>query len=220
MGGGVSGSAIERLDLDRIVPVLTFEREDEALRTCELLYECGFRSFELTLRTDSAFPVIESVLKHLPHDAQVGAGTIRTADQVEKARDIGCAFGVSPGLVPAVAETALDTNWPYMPAVATVSEIYRAHEMGFTRLKLFPAEGVGGVRFLKAVAPVTDGIRFCPTGGVNERNVEAYLGQRNVFCVGGSWIVSRDETGAVDLQETRVRAAAAVSMMRNSDNGA
>lgn len=183
----------------RVIPVLTFETPEEAIATGDVLYASGIRVFEVTLRNASALSCIASLARHLPADAFVGAGTIRTSGQIAQAREAGARFGVSPGLTPALAQAVRAADFPLLPGIATVSEAMAAAEQGFTVLKFFPAEQSGGAAFLKAVAPVLHDIRFCPTGGITLDNAPSYLALGNVPVVGGSWLVRRDASGVVDL---------------------
>lgn len=185
-----------------VIPVLAFKSEQEALETCSFLYDAGVRVFEITLRHKTALAGLKAVADHLPKDAMVGAGTIMTPDDLDCAVKAGAGFGISPGLTPALAQAIRQTNLPFLPGVASISEAMQAREYGFKALKFFPAAASGGTDFLKAAGSVLPDVQFCPTGGINLSNKESYLALSNVPVVGGSWLIERDTDGAIDKTET------------------
>jgi 2-dehydro-3-deoxyphosphogluconate aldolase/(4S)-4-hydroxy-2-oxoglutarate aldolase len=142
---------------------------------------------EVTLRTDAAFAAIERIASGC-EGAVVGAGTARTAADFPAARAAGARFVVSPGFTPTLAAAARSTATPWLPGVATPSEILGAQEAGYSLLKFFPAEAAGGVGALRQLATVFPTVAFCPTGGVGPHNLRSYLELPNVVCVGGSWV--------------------------------
>jgi 2-dehydro-3-deoxyphosphogluconate aldolase / (4S)-4-hydroxy-2-oxoglutarate aldolase len=190
------------LGADRFVPVLAFRSVDEALAISEVLLESGIRLLEITLRTPVALACIEAVSKACPQ-ACVGVGTVIEPAQLLEARAAGAVFGVSPGLTPALAETILAEQFPFLPGAASVSEIMRAREMGFRMLKFFPAEAQGGARFLRSLVDVLPDMRFCATGGIDPGNASDYLKLPNLQAIGGSWMIRRRADGGFDAQATR-----------------
>ncbi|MFQ5534937.1 MAG: bifunctional 4-hydroxy-2-oxoglutarate aldolase/2-dehydro-3-deoxy-phosphogluconate aldolase [Sphingomonadales bacterium] len=196
----------------RVIPVLSFQDVGEALLASRTLYDAGMRVFEITLRHESALASLRAVYQDLPADAIVGAGTVMSPSAVNAAMDAGAAFGVSPGLTPALTEAVQARDWPFLPGVATISEAMLAHDQGFKALKFFPASTSGGPGFLKAAGAVLPELRFCPTGGISPDNAEAYLANANTPVVGGSWIVTRADDGRIDLETTREKAVAALSL--------
>ena len=120
----------------------------------------------------------------------VGAGTVINAELAEMAKDAGAEFIVSPGLNPSTVEWCIDNKMPVFPGVATPSEVELALSYGLTHLKFFPAEALGGIKMLKALSGPFPQIKFMPTGGINEENYVAYRELKNVFCVGGSWVLN------------------------------
>jgi 2-dehydro-3-deoxyphosphogluconate aldolase/(4S)-4-hydroxy-2-oxoglutarate aldolase len=180
-----------------ILPVLTIEREADAVPLARALYEGGLRVIEITFRTEAAAASIAAIRRELPQ-VTVGAGTLLRAADVAAAVHAGAKFLVSPGVTPELAGAALATDLPYLPGVATPSEIMAARALGICVMKLFPAEALGGIALLRALAPVFAGIAFCPTGGIDERSAEHYLALPNVPTVGGSWMAPRDAIASGD----------------------
>jgi len=185
-----------------VIPVLTIDRERDAVPLARALCEGGLPVIEVTLRTEAATAAIAAIARELPH-AVVGAGTLQRAADVAAAVHAGARFLVSPGTTPELAASALATELPYLPGVATPSEIMAARALGVCVMKLFPAEALGGVGFLRALAPVFPGIAFCPTGGIDERRAADYLSLPNVPMVGGSWMAPRDAIMAGDWARIR-----------------
>ena len=185
-----------------VIPVLSVEREADAVPLARALHEGGLRVIEVTFRTAAAEAAIAAIARDLPQ-VTVGAGTLLRAGDVGAAVRAGAQFLVSPGTTPELAGAALATDLPYLPGVATPSEIMAARALGICVMKLFPAEAMGGISLLRALAPVFPGIAFCPTGGIDERTAEHYLALPNVPMVGGSWMAPRDAIIAGDW--TRIR---------------
>lgn len=171
----------------RVIPVLTIAKVEDAVPLARALVAGGVRVLEVTLRTDAAVDAARAIMAEVP-DAVVGLGTLTRPADFAIATRIGAAFTVSPGLTPALATAARDSGIPYLPGVATVSEVIAAREFGFNTLKFFPAEVAGGAAALKSFAPLFANLRFCPTGGVTPEKAPAYLSLPNVFCVGGTWL--------------------------------
>jgi 2-dehydro-3-deoxyphosphogluconate aldolase/(4S)-4-hydroxy-2-oxoglutarate aldolase len=195
-----------------VIPVLTIERIEDAVPIARALVAGGLPVLEVTLRTPVAFDAIRAM--RAVEGAIVGAGTVTTPALLEAAAEAGAAFAVSPGLTAALGKAAADSPVPFLPGIATASEIMRAVDLGFTRLKFFPAVPSGGIPALKAFSAVFGMIRFCPTGGICEENAAEWLALDSVACVGGSWLVppgSAPDPGAI---ETRARAAAALRPKR------
>jgi 2-dehydro-3-deoxyphosphogluconate aldolase/(4S)-4-hydroxy-2-oxoglutarate aldolase len=171
-----------------VVPVLTIERLKDALPLAGALVRGGLKVLEVTFRTEAAAPAIAAISRELP-DAVVGAGTLLRPNDITQALEAGAKFLVSPGLLPDLVATGLAaTDVPYLPGVATASEVMTARGLGCSLLKFFPAAAIGGPAALAAFAPVFRGIAFCPTGGVTEESAPAYLRLPNVPMVGGAWM--------------------------------
>lgn len=189
-------SAIEVMQVSKIIPVMQVNSVDEALRLCEALIEGGISIFEITLRTPCAIDAINAVAKEFAA-ATTGAGTVVNTEQFKRVEDAGAAFAISPGLTKSLAQ--YDRTIPLLPGVATPSEIMQGVEWGFDAFKLFPANIVGGVDALRAFGAPFGDVVFCPTGGINATNVKEYLALKNVLCVGGSWIVPPQSIAAKDF---------------------
>jgi 2-dehydro-3-deoxyphosphogluconate aldolase / (4S)-4-hydroxy-2-oxoglutarate aldolase len=198
---------LERLGAVRVVPVLTATDADEAERACAALLEGGLSAVEITFRTDAAAEAIRRVAEI--DELLVGAGTILSPEQLESAAEAGARFAVAPGTSSSVVEAARASDVPFIPGVATPSEIERARALGCNVVKLFPASLLGGPAFVKAVAPVYRDVRFVPTGGINPENLGAYLELPAVLACGGTWICEPAllREGRFDEVERRAREA-------------
>lgn len=171
----------------RLVAVLTIERVGQAVPLARALVAGGVRTLEVTLRTPAGADAAAAIKDAVP-EAVVGLGTVVTLRDLEMARAQGYPFAFSPGATPELLEAAAALGVPFVPGIATASELLAAMARGFTTVKLFPAEQVGGVGALKALAGPFPQARFNPTGGVSEGNMAAYLALPNVVAVGGSWL--------------------------------
>lgn len=194
-----------------VIPVIVIERVEDALPLARALVQGGLRVLEVTLRTPVALEAIRAMAG--VEGAIVGAGTVLDAQQYEAAAAAGAQFMVSPGLTESLAAHASGHRVPLLPGVATASELMRARELGFTRLKFFPAESAGGVNALKGYASVFRDVRFCPTGGITSNSAPGYLALPNVTCVGGSWLAPPDAVSSGDWGRVE-RLAAQASALR------
>ncbi|MFD2840337.1 bifunctional 4-hydroxy-2-oxoglutarate aldolase/2-dehydro-3-deoxy-phosphogluconate aldolase [Populibacterium corticicola] len=172
---------------NRIVPVVVIEQAERAAALGEALVAGGIPVAEVTLRTAAGLDSIAEMAKN--PDLIVGAGTVITADQVDRVVEVGARFIVSPGLNPRVVERALEHGIDVVPGAVTPSEIMTALELGLTTLKFFPANVYGGPSALKALGAPFGNVSFIPTGGVSTTNIAEYLALKNVVAVGGSWMV-------------------------------
>jgi 2-dehydro-3-deoxyphosphogluconate aldolase / (4S)-4-hydroxy-2-oxoglutarate aldolase len=196
-----------------VVAVVTIERASDALPLADALCAGGVRVIEITLRSAAACAAIETIAKARP-DAIVGAGTVRDARTLCAARDAGARFVVSPGFTPALHAAAVAAALPWLPGVATASEILLAQEAGHALLKFFPAEAAGGPRTLRAFASVFPEVGFCPTGGVTAENVRGYLELPNVVCVGGTWLAPAALIATREWSKIQELAARAIELAR------
>lgn len=168
-----------------VIPVLVIEREADAVPLAQALVAGGVTVLEVTLRTPDALACIRRIADEVP-DAVVGAGTVLGPRDLHAAAEAGARFAVSPGLTDALArETG---GPPLLPGAVTASEAMRAADLGYERLKFFPAVPAGGAPALKGLAGPLPHLRFCPTGGVDRGNAPEFLALPNVLCVGGSWL--------------------------------
>src|SRR3954471_15795015 len=194
-----------------VIPVLTIDRERDAVPLARALFEGGLPVIEVTMRTAAAGAAVAAIRRELAQ-VVVGAGTLLRAADVATAVQAGAGFLVSPGLTPELAAAALSAELPYLPGVATPSEVMIARDLGISFLKLFPAEAVGGLALLQALAPVFPGVAFCPTGGIDERSAANYLTLPNVPIVGGSWMAPREAVAAGDWATIRRMAERAAAI--------
>jgi len=184
--------AIQKLlDGIPVIPVLALTDVDTAPALANALIDGGLPALEITLRTPQAMDIIAAIKESCPK-AIVGAGTVNTPQQVDDCAKAGVDFMVSPGLYPPLLQTARETDIPYLPGVATASEVLMAINEGLTACKFFPAQQSGGIEMLKALAGPYGEMIFCPTGGINANNFQDFLALSNVFCVGGSWTAPGD----------------------------
>ncbi|ABM58314.1 bifunctional 4-hydroxy-2-oxoglutarate aldolase/2-dehydro-3-deoxy-phosphogluconate aldolase [Verminephrobacter eiseniae] len=212
--------ATELLDIAShgpVIPVIVIDRVPDALPLAEALLAGGVKVLEVTLRTAAGLPAIEAIARHLP-EAVVGVGTVLDADDARRASQAGARFAVSPGYTAAVGSACQRLNLPLLPGVATSSEIMAALADGFSFLKLFPAEAVGGIALLKSWASPFARVSFCPTGGITQASAPHYLALPQVRCVGGSWLTPADAIRAGDW--ARITALARAShALRNAGPG-
>lgn len=174
----------------RIIPVVAIHDAQDADPLAEALIAGGLPSAEITFRTDAAEDAIKAMARR--GDITVGAGTVLSVEQAQKALDAGAGFVVAPGLNPKVVHFCLDHNVPVTPGIATPTDIETAMDLGLKILKFFPAEAFGGLKTLKAICAPYRAVKFIPTGGLNANNVVDYLEFPQVAAVGGSWIVKSD----------------------------
>ncbi|MEH1098924.1 bifunctional 4-hydroxy-2-oxoglutarate aldolase/2-dehydro-3-deoxy-phosphogluconate aldolase [Micromonospora sp. CPCC 205561] len=196
----------------RILPVVVLDDARDAAPLAEALARGGLGCAEVTFRTDAAADAIR-VMAERP-DLLVGAGTVLTPAQVDRAVEAGARFVVTPGFSPAVVRRCQELGLPVFPGVATGTEIQMALDAGLDTVKFFPAEQLGGVPMIKALAAPFRSVRFIPTGGVNTGNLGDYLAVPAVLAVGGTWMVAPDLIAAGRWDEVAARTAAAVEAAR------
>ena len=207
-------SISDRLTQCTVVPVIAIDSQEAAFPLADALAQGGLPVVEITFRTTAAAEVIRRLVRERPN-LLVGAGTVLTPANLEAARDSGAAFAVAPGLNPQLVKEAQQLGMPFIPGVATPSEIESALGLGCTLVKFFPAEALGGVAMLEALsAPYKHtGVRFMPTGGVNPANLESYLRLDSVVAVGGTWLAKKEDLVAGKWSEIRDRCAAALKIV-------
>ena len=202
---------LEALSKIGIVPVVVINDARDAKPLAEALIKGGLPCAEVTFRTDAAEESIRIISENFPK-MLVGAGTVLTTEQVDRAVAAGAKFIVAPGLNPVVVEYCVKKGIPVVPGTATPSEMEQAMSFGLDVVKFFPAENNGGLSMIKAVAAPYVGLRFMPTGGINAENVRDYLKYDRILCCGGSWMVKGDLIKAGDFAkiEALTREAAAI----------
>ena len=196
-----------------VIPVIVLHDLAHAVPLARARVAGGIRMLEVTLRTPVALQCIEAIANEVP-GAVAGAGTVRSAADVQAAVLAGARFAVSPGFTAAVGKACHDLGLPLLPGVATGSEIMAAQEGGYTQLKFFPALQAGGIAMLKAFGGPFGDVRFCPTGGVTPQNAADFLALPNVACVGGSWLVPADALAQGDWARITALAREAAAFKR------
>jgi len=194
--------ALARLRAVRLVPVITIDDPDDAVPLANALHDGGLPCAEITFRTPRAAEALRRITADAP-EMFVGAGTVLTTAQAALATDAGAQFIVAPGFNPRVVDYCLDRGIPVYPGIATPTEIEAALEKGLTTLKFFPAEPMGGLVFLKAVAAPYVDVNFMPTGGINAGNVASYLAFPRVVACGASWMAPPDWIAAKRFDRIR-----------------
>ncbi|HIS52842.1 MAG TPA: bifunctional 4-hydroxy-2-oxoglutarate aldolase/2-dehydro-3-deoxy-phosphogluconate aldolase [Candidatus Onthomonas avicola] len=174
-----------------IVPVIAIDDAEKAVPLAKALVAGGLPAAEVTFRTAAAEEAIRRIVAEVP-EMLVGAGTVLTKDQVDRAIDAGVKFIVSPGFNPEITKYVIDRGMLMMPGTATPGEMEQAMAMGLDVVKFFPAEQNGGVAKLKAVAGPYGNLRWMPTGGVNAKNLLDYLSFPKIIACGGTWMVKKD----------------------------
>ena len=191
-----------------VIPVLVIDRVEDALPIAGALVEGGLPVLEVTLRTPAALDAIRAMKE--VEGAIVGAGTVLNPRQLEQVAEAGAEFAVSPGLTESLGKAAADSPVPLLPGTATASDVMRALDLGFTRLKFFPAMSSGGIPALKGLSAVFRSVTFCPTGGITLDNARDWLALPSVACIGGSWLVPAGGAVAAEAIGRRAREAAAL----------
>ena len=171
-----------------IVPVVVLNEVKDAVPLAQALINGGLPCAEVTFRTEAAQQSIAEISKKFPQ-MFVGAGTVLTTEQVDRAVDAGAKFIVSPGFNPKVVEYCIKKGYPITPGIMTPTELEMALEFGLDVVKFFPAENAGGLKMIKAMAAPYTKMKFMPTGGINPQNVREYLQSDKILACGGSWMV-------------------------------
>lgn len=202
----------ELLGPQRVLPLVEVDDVARAVELARVLVDLGWPVMEIALRTPCAISAIEAVRSSVA-GALVGAGTVVSPDQLSGAAAVGAAFAVSPGSSASLMSAAADRPIPFVPGVATMTELMRVAETGIREAKFFPAEAAGGVSAVSAMGAVMPSMRFLPTGGIDATSAPAYLALDHVFAVGGSWVcpAALIREGAWDEIAGRVRAAVALT---------
>jgi 2-dehydro-3-deoxyphosphogluconate aldolase/(4S)-4-hydroxy-2-oxoglutarate aldolase len=204
---------LEKLGHLGLVPVVAIERAEDAVELGRALLAGGLPCAEITFRTAAAEDAIRRISSSLP-EIVVGAGTVLTVDQADRAVSAGARFIVSPGFNQKVVDWCLQNEMPVTPGVMTPTEIDMALDRGLNILKFFPAEAIGGVAVLKAISAPYGGVKFIPTGGINQNNLPDYLALPSVHCCGGSWLVKASLISAGKFDEITKLTQDAVSVVR------
>jgi len=220
MNGGFSEELIERIRGVGVIAVLTLDRSEDAVPLARALLAGGVSAMELTLRTPAAVEALATISREVP-EMLAGAGTVLTPEQVREVAEAGAAFAVAPGTNPKVVGEAQAAGLPFAPGVATASEVERAVDLGCRVLKFFPAEAMGGLKYLKSLAtPYAHlGLGYMPLGGLNAANMADYLASPFVLALGGSWLARREVIQKRDWQTITANAAEAADIVRRVRQG-
>jgi 2-dehydro-3-deoxyphosphogluconate aldolase/(4S)-4-hydroxy-2-oxoglutarate aldolase len=211
-------SIADILALSPVMPIVTLSDRRHAVPLARALARGGVRVAEITLRTPAALDAIRAVAAEVP-EIILGAGTVLSATDLDAAAKAGAKFAISPGIGPALLSAARGGPIPFLPGVATPSEIMLALQAGFDHQKFFPANLFGGSDALKAFSGPFPAVRFCPTGGVTLESAARYLALSNVVCVGGSWLTPASAIAAEDWNTIESLARDATSTLRSKRVG-
>ena len=198
-----------------IVPVVVIDDAKDAIPLAKALIEGGLPCAEVTFRTAAAADAIKAIADNFP-DMLVGAGTVLTTEQVDKAVAAGAKFIVSPGTNPKVVKYCVEKNIPITPGTCNPSDVEQALECGVNIVKFFPAEPAGGLKMIKAMAAPYVDVKFMPTGGINQNNVRDYLAYDRIWACGGSWMVKGDLIRAGAFDKIKDLTAEAVQIVKEA----
>jgi 2-dehydro-3-deoxyphosphogluconate aldolase/(4S)-4-hydroxy-2-oxoglutarate aldolase len=200
----------EILKLSPVMPVVTIQDADTAVELARAFVRGGIRVIEVTLRTQAALRAIQNIAAAVP-EIRVGAGTVLSVADLNAAAGAGASFAISPGATPTLLAGGATGPIPYLPAVATASELMAGIAAGYRFFKFFPAGAAGGIPMLKSFAGPFPDVRFCPTGGISQQTAASYLELPNVLCVGGSWLTPSDALASKDWGRIEMLASRAAA---------
>ncbi len=203
---------VEELGKIGIVPVIALDDAKDAEPLAKALVEGGLPCAEVTFRTAAAEESIKIMAEKFP-EIIVGAGTVLTPEQADRAMNAGAKFIVSPGLNPKVVKHCIDKGYPIVPGTSNPSDVEVAIELGLDVVKFFPAEAAGGLNMIKSMAAPYTNMKFMPTGGINAGNLKSYLDFNKIVCCGGSWMVKKDMVAAGDFEGIKKLTREAVDTM-------
>jgi len=194
----MTDTLIKKIAQTGIIPVIKIDDPEKAIPLARALLAGNIPCMEITFRTNAGEEAIKRVKQEVP-EMLLGAGTILTTDQVDRAIDAGAEFLVSPGYNPRIVDYALTKNITMVPGCSNPSDMEQAIEAGLTTIKFFPAEQAGGLDYIKAVSAPYSMLSFIPTGGINVQNLAKYLSFKKVVACGGSWMAGADLINAGDF---------------------
>lgn len=203
---------LQKIQKIGIVPVVVLDDAKDAAPLAKALCEGGLPCAEVTFRTAAAEESIRIISTDFPN-MLVGAGTVLTTEQADRAVSAGAKFIVSPGLDPKIVQHCIDRNIPVVPGTCTPSDLALASSLGLDVVKFFPAEQAGGLPMIKAMAAAYTQMMFMPTGGVNSKNLTSYLAYDKILACGGSWMVKKDLIAAGEFDKIRALTKEAVQTM-------
>lgn len=203
---------LKRISEIGLVPVIKIEDVDKAVPLAKALVAGGLPCAEVTFRTAEAEESIRRIAAEVP-EMLVGAGTVLTTEQVDKAIEAGSKFIVSPGLNPKIVKYCIDKGVPITPGTSNPSDVEQAIELGLEVVKFFPAEAAGGINMIKSMAAPYVNMKFMPTGGINASNLNDYLSFDKIIACGGSWMVKEDLINSGNFDKITELTKEAVSQM-------
>lgn len=204
---------LQRIEKIGVVPVVVLHDAKDAKPLAKALCDGGLPCAEVTFRTEAAEESIRVMAEAFP-EMLIGAGTVLTTEQVDRAVAAGAKFIVSPGFDPEIVDYCLARNIPVLPGCITPSEVAQAVKRGLEVVKFFPAEQFGGVATIKALAAPYTSVRFMPTGGVSAKNLADYLGCPKIVACGGSWMVKGDLVSAGEFDKIKEMTEEAVALVK------
>lgn len=211
-GGKILNNVLEEIQKIGIVPVVKIDRVEDALPLAKALCEGGLPCAEITFRTEAAEEAIRVMTTEYP-EMLIGAGTVLTTEQADKAMEAGAKFIVSPGLNKKVVRYCIEKGYPVTPGTANPSDVETAIELGLEVVKFFPAEAAGGLNMIKSMAAPYVNMKFMPTGGINAKNLKSYLDFDKIIACGGSWMVSGEMINAGEFDKIKALTKEAVELM-------
>lgn len=204
----------ERIQETGVIPVVVLNDVKDALPLAKALCEGGLPCAEVTFRTAAAEESIRQMKETYP-EMLLGAGTVLTTEQVDRAVNAGASFIVSPGFDPEIVDYCISKNIPVIPGCVTPSEVAQAVKRGLTRIKFFPAEQAGGLPMIKAMCAAYTTVKVMPTGGINAKNLADYLSCDKIYACGGSWMVKGDLIKAGEFEKIKEMTAEAVALVKS-----
>ena len=198
-----------------IVPVVVLNNVEDAVPLAGALLKGGIDFMEITFRTECAAECISVIRKEVP-DMTVGAGTVLNVEQAKLAVDCGAKFIVSPGLDEATVKWAIENDIPVIPGTVTPTEIMKAISLGLKVVKFFPADVYGGIKAIKALSAPFGQVKFLPTGGVSEANLNEFAANKSVIAVGGSWVCKKDDIINHDWDKITMLSENAVKIIKEN----
>ena len=205
---------LKKIENFGVVPVVVLNDAKDAAPLAKALCEGGLPCAEVTFRTEAAEESIRIMATEFP-EMVIGAGTVLTIEQVDRAVAAGAKFIVSPGFDPEIVDYCLSKAIAIVPGCITPSEVTQAVKRGLEVVKFFPAEQFGGVATIKALAAPFTSLRFMPTGGISAKNLADYLGFKKIIACGGSWMVKGDMVAAGEFDKIKEMTAEAVALVKD-----
>ena len=213
MNSAKTEEMLKKLSEIGIIPVVVLDDAKDAAPLGDALIKGGLPAAEVTFRTDAAEESIRIMSEKYP-ELLVGAGTVLSVEQVDRAVNAGAKFIVSPGFDADVVKHCIDIDIPVCPGIMTPTELIQAVNLGLDHVKFFPAENAGGLKTIKAIGAAFPKVKFMPTGGINAENVVDYLKSDKIFCCGGSWMVKGDMIKAGEFAKIKKLVAEAAGIVK------